>query len=59
MSEVICHSDFSRLMTDIEIFVDHIASMQVENLNYDTGIVRSIVQKQYHPDDNELFLDNR
>lgn len=59
MSEVICHSDFSRLMTDIEIFVDHIANMQVENLNYDTGIVRSIVQKQYHPDDNELFLDNR
>ena len=55
LSEVICHSDFPRLMTDMEIFVDHIASMQVDNLNYGIGTARSIVQKQYHPDDNELF----
>ena len=55
LSEVICHDDFPRLMTDMEIFVDQIASMQVENLNYGIGTARSIVQKQYHPDDNELF----
>lgn len=55
LSEVICHNDFPRLMTDMEIFVDHIASMQVENLNYGIGMARSIVQKHYHPDDNELF----
>lgn len=40
---------------DMEIFVDHIASMQVSNLNYGMGTARSIVQKQYHPDENELF----
>lgn len=55
LSEVICHDDFPRLMTDMEIFVNQIASMQVENLNYGMGTARNIVQKQYHPDDNELF----
>lgn len=55
LSEVICHNDFPRLMTDMEIFVDHIASMQIENWNYGIGTARSIVQEQYHPDDNELF----
>lgn len=55
LSEVICHNDFPRLMTDMEIFVDHIASMQVDNLNDVMGTMRGIVQKQYHPEENELF----
>lgn len=55
LSKVICHNDFPRLMTDMEIFVDHIASMQIDNLNYGMGTARSIVQNQYHPDENELF----
>ena len=55
LSEVICHKDFQRLMVDMEIFVDHIASMQIDNLNYGMGTARDIVQKQYHPDENELF----
>lgn len=55
LSEVICHNDFPRLMTDMEIFVDHIASMQVDNLNDVMGTMRGIVQKQYYPEENELF----
>ena len=55
LSEAICHKDFRRLMVDMEIFVDHIASMQIDNLNYGMGVARDIVQKQYHPDENELF----
>ena len=55
LSEVICHKDFQRLMVDMEIFVDHIASMQIDNLNYGMGVARGIVQKHYHPDENELF----
>ena len=55
LSEIICHNDFPRLVTDMEIFVNQIASMQVENLNYGMGTARNIVQKQYHPDENELF----
>ena len=55
LSEIISHTNFPQLMTDMEIFVDHIASMQVDNLNDAMGIMRSIVQKQYHPDENELF----
>ena len=55
LSEVICHSDFPRLMVDMEIFVDHIASMQIDNLNDAMGTARGIVQQQYHPEENELF----
>lgn len=55
LSEIMCHKDFQRLMMDMEIFVDHIASMQIDNLNYVMGATRDIVQKQYHPDENELF----
>ena len=55
LSEVICHRDFLQLMVDMEIFVDHIAQMQINNLNYGLGTARGIVQKQYRPDENELF----
>lgn len=55
LSEIMCHKDFQRLMVDMEIFVDHIASMQIDNLNYSMGATRDIVQKQYHPDENEVF----
>ena len=55
LSEIMCHKDFQRLMVDMEIFVDHIASMQIDNLNYTMGATRDIVQKQYHPDENEVF----
>lgn len=55
LSEIMCHKDFQRLMVDMEIFVDHIASMQIDNLNYVMGATRDIVQKQYQPDENELF----
>ena len=55
LSEVICHSDFPQLMTDMEVFVDQIASMQVENLNYGIGMARNIVQKRYRPDDTKWF----
>ena len=55
LSEVICHCDFSRLMTDMEIFVDHISSMQIDSLNDAMGAMRGIVQQQYHPEENKLF----
>lgn len=55
LSEVICHRDFPRLMTDMEIFVDRIASMEIDNLNCFMGTMRSAVQTQYQPDENESF----
>lgn len=54
LSEIMCHKDFQRLMVDMEIFVDHIASMQNNNLNDAMGTMRGIVHK-YHPDENESF----
>lgn len=53
LSEVMCHRDFTRLMTDMEIFVDRIASMEIDNLNSFMGTMRSTVQAQYQPDENE------
>ena len=55
LSEIINHRDFQRLMVDMEIFVDHIAGMQIDNLNSAMSTMRGIVQKQYHPDETELF----
>ena len=31
------------------------AAMQIDNLNYTMGATRDIVQKQYHPSENEVF----
>ena len=55
LSEVMCHRDFTRLMTDMEIFVDRIASMEIDNLNSFMGTMRSTVQTRYQPDENEAF----
>jgi len=55
LSKVICHKNFERLMADMEIFVDGIASMQIDNLNSFMGTMRNTVQAQYHPDEHELF----
>ena len=55
LSEVMCHKDFRRLVVDMEIFVDHITDMRIDKLNYSMGATRDIVQKQYHPDENEEF----
>lgn len=55
LSEVMSHRNFQHLMTDMEIFVDGIASMQIDSLNNFMGTARETVQAQYHPDENELF----
>jgi len=55
LSEVICHKDFQRLMIDMEIFVDRNTSLHIDGLNNSMGALRSIVQAQYNPGENELF----
>lgn len=55
LSKIICHKAFERLMADMEIFVDGIASMQIDSLNSFMGTMRNTVQARYHPDENELF----
>lgn len=55
LSEIMCHKDFRRLMVDMEIFIDQIVSTRIDNLNHSMRTARDIVQKQYHPDENEEF----
>jgi hypothetical protein len=48
------HEGFKRLMADLEIYVDRIASMQIQNLNAYIDTVRLEIQQRYNPD-----TDNR
>lgn len=55
LCEIALHPDFQRLMTDMEIYVDRLASTQIDNLNVYMDTARSEVAKKYHPDENELY----
>lgn len=56
LSELICHKGFRRLMVDMEIYVDRIASMQIDNLNTYMDTVRRAVWERFQPDENELYF---
>ncbi|WP_429147713.1 helix-turn-helix domain-containing protein [Anaerotaenia torta] len=47
--EMAAHRDFVKLLADIEIYVDGIASMQVQNLNAYINLARDTIEKKYHP----------
>ena len=56
LSELVCHRDFRRLMVDMEIYVDRLASMQIDNLNNGIDFTRQMVAEQYSPDDLDLHF---
>lgn len=56
LCEIMEHSGFLRLMTDIEIYIDRIASMQVSNLNAMVDIVRSEILSKHCQDENDLYV---
>ena len=56
LCEIAAHQGFRRLMVDMEIFVDRIASMQIDNLNAYMDTVRQEVWERFHPDENELYF---
>lgn len=56
LCEIATHNNFQRLMTDIEIYVDRIASMQISNLNAIVDVARSEVLLKYSPEVDDLYL---
>lgn len=56
LCEIIKHSDFIKLMTDTEIYVDGIATMQIKNMYDWLDAVRLQIIQQKNPDANDLYL---
>lgn len=54
--EIIKHPDFIKLMTDTEIYVDGIATMQIKNMNDWLDAIRLQIIQQNNPDANDLYL---
>lgn len=59
LCEMAAHKDFVKLLADIEIYVDGIASMQVQNLNALVDMARVEITEKYQPgEDSHIRLLN-
>ena len=56
LSELIVHPEFSRLMADMEIYVDGVVSMQIRNLNSLLESTRTVIMEKYHPKEDNTLL---
>ena len=56
LSELIVHPEFSRLMADMEIYVDGVVSMQIRNLNSLLESARTSILEKYHPKEDNTLL---
>ena len=56
LSEIICHKDFRRLMTDSEIYVDRMAGEAFKNLNRSYELVRRSLVGSHISDPEDLWM---
>ena len=56
LCEIIKHPGFQKFMSDTEIYVDSLASMQIKNLNSFVAIMRSKIQLQNNVSDSDLYI---
>ena len=56
LSEILCHSDFQRLMLDTEIFVDRIADMRINDMNAVLEAVRQMLLARQGTSQDDLYL---
>ena len=56
LCELATHKDFIKFLTDIEVYVDRLASMQIQNLNSLVDTVRHEIIKRYHPGEDDPHL---
>ncbi len=50
------HKDFIKFLADIEVYVDGIASMQIQNLNSLVDTVRHEIIERYRPGEDDPYL---
>ena len=56
LCELATHKDFIKFLADIEIYVDGIATMQIQNLNALVDTVRHEIIERYRPGEDDLNL---
>lgn len=56
LCEIIKHPDFWKFMSDMEIYVDSLAEMQIRNLNSFVALIRSKIQMRDQIPDSEHYL---
>lgn len=54
--EMVTHEGFRRLLLDISIYVDRIASAQINNLNALVSIARAKILVERAPDEKDAYL---
>ena len=53
LCELATHKDFIKFLADIEVYVDGIASMQIQNLNSLVDTVRHEIIERYRPGEDD------
>lgn len=53
LCELATHPDFVKLLADIQIYVEGIASMQIQNLNAWVDVARAEIMEKYQPDEHD------
>lgn len=56
LCEIVTHGEFCRLLADIEIYVDRIASAQIDNLNAWVSVARAEILARRQPDEEDIYL---
>lgn len=56
LCEIMTHELFCHLMADIEIYVDRIASMQIQNLNAMVDMARAEIMTNRSPQKDDLYI---
>ena len=56
LCEVIKHPDFWKFMSDMEIYIDSLAEMQIRNLNAYVSLIRSKIQLGNEVPDSEHYI---
>ena len=56
LCELATHKNFIKFFSDIEVYVDEIASMQIQNLNSLVDTVRHEIIKRYRPGEDDPHL---
>ena len=56
LCELATHKDFIKFLADIEVYVDGIASMQIQNLNSLVDTVQHEIIERYRPGEDDPYL---
>ena len=53
LGELVAHPNFTKLLADINIYVNGIAAMQIQNLNAWVDVARAEIVEKYQPEEND------